>query len=108
MEPTPFPSPETKPRILDFMATAYTAEGTTASGKETQEGMVAADPNVLPLGSRIRVSGAGHRSGVYRVRDTGRKINGREIDIFIADDAEAKRFGRKPVRVEILQEAARR
>jgi 3D (Asp-Asp-Asp) domain-containing protein len=52
------------------------------------------------------VSGAGSYSGEYTVADTGRTIRGHEIDIFIADDAEAKRFGRKPVEVEILRQTA--
>jgi 3D (Asp-Asp-Asp) domain-containing protein len=36
------------------------------------------------------------------VHDTGRKIDGREIDIFIDNAAEAKRFGKKPVQVRVL------
>jgi 3D (Asp-Asp-Asp) domain-containing protein len=91
---TPFPS--------RFVATAYTIEGTTASGKRTQAGTCAADLDVLPLGTRIRVRGAGRHSGEYVARDTGRKIVGRKIDLYIADDAEAKRFGRREVDVEVL------
>jgi 3D (Asp-Asp-Asp) domain-containing protein len=88
---------------VSFEATAYTVEGQTASGAQTRAGIVAADPNVLPIGSRIRVSGAGRYDGEYTVKDTGREIKGREIDIYIASDAEAKRFGRKNVTVEVLQ-----
>jgi 3D (Asp-Asp-Asp) domain-containing protein len=58
---------------------------------------------VLPIGTRIRVSGAGHYDGEYTVKDTGREIKGREIDIYIANDAEAKRFGRKNLTVEVLE-----
>jgi len=99
----PSPTP-TKQR---FTATAFSVEGRTASGRETRPGMVAADPKVLPLGSRIRVSGAGQYSGEYTVADTGRSIKGHDIDIFIADDAEAKRFGRRTVEVEVLGSARR-
>jgi 3D (Asp-Asp-Asp) domain-containing protein len=88
---------------ISFEATAYTIEGRTASGAQTRAGIVAADPNVLPIGSRIRVSGAGRYDGEYTVKDTGREIKGREIDIYIAIDAEAKRFGRKNVTVEVLE-----
>ena len=49
------------------------------------------------------MSEAGRYSGEYVVRDTGRTIKGREIDIYLANDAEAKRFGRKSVRVEVLR-----
>ncbi len=91
------------PRTQAFEATAYTIEGTTASGKQTRHGIVAADPKILPLGSRIRVSDAGSYSGDYEVADTGPAINGHEIDIYIENGAEAKRFGRRKVQVEVLQ-----
>jgi 3D (Asp-Asp-Asp) domain-containing protein len=86
-----------------FTATAYSVEGETASGKKTREGRtVAADSDVLPLGTKIEVQGAGRYDGVYVVHDAGRKIRGREIDIFIDAPAEAKRFGKKPVRIRVL------
>jgi len=86
-----------------FTATAYSVEGETAAGTQTHEGIVAADPDVLPLGSRIRIEDAGEYSGVYVVRDTGPKVKGRQVDIYLANDAEAKRFGKRQVRVEVLQ-----
>lgn len=88
---------------MEFEATAYSITGTTATGMHTRPGIVAADPAVLPLGSRIRVGGAGTYSGVYTVADTGPAVNGREIDIFIPDRRAAKRFGRRRVRVKILE-----
>ena len=90
------------PALQSFEATAYSIEGKTATGGRAREGVCAADPAVLPLGSHIRVHEAGKYSGDYVVTDTGRTIKGREIDIYLANDAEAKRFGRKKVRVEIL------
>ncbi len=99
------PPPPPEPRLREFDATAYSIEGKTASGGQTHEGICAADPSVLPLGSRIRVHEAGPYSGEYVVTDTGRKIKGQEIDIYLANDAEAKRFGRKKVRVEVLSSA---
>ena len=69
---------------------------------QTRPGVVAADPAVLPLGTRIRISGAGRYSGVYTVTDTGPAIRGRELDIFIPDGRAATRFGRRRVRVEVL------
>jgi 3D (Asp-Asp-Asp) domain-containing protein len=111
--PPPAPAPPPPPQqpeppkaevpATSFEATAYTIEGETASGAQTRKGIVAADPKVLPIGSRIRVQGAGHYDGEYTVKDTGREIKGREIDLYIANDAEAKRFGRKNVTVEVLE-----
>jgi 3D (Asp-Asp-Asp) domain-containing protein len=88
---------------LRVEATAYSTTGTTASGKQTRPGTVAADPSVLPLGSRISIRGAGAYSGEYTVTDTGPGVKGRRIDIFLADGAAAKRFGRRQVQVERLE-----
>jgi 3D (Asp-Asp-Asp) domain-containing protein len=101
----PAPSPPPAPAIVDFVATAYTLNGKTASGTRAKPGIVAADPAVLPLGTRIRVHDAGAYSGEYTVADTGPKVKGRRIDIFLRDTGEAKRFGQKNVRVERLDDA---
>jgi 3D (Asp-Asp-Asp) domain-containing protein len=84
------PRPQPSAKLLDFEATAYSIEGKTASGHQAREGTVAADPKILPIGSRIRVSDAGELSGVYVVADTGRTIKGREIDIYMKNDAGAE------------------
>jgi len=96
------PAPAPPPRLLDFEATAYSITGTTASGMQTRRGVVAADPKVLPLGTRIRVHDAGSYSGEYVVSDTGPAVNGHEIDIYMPSTEDAKNFGRRKVRVEIL------
>ena len=88
--------------LQTFSATAYSIEGRTASGVQTRRGIVAADPRVLPIGSRIRVHEAGEYDGEYVVHDTGPAIRGREIDIYLPSDAAAKRFGRRTVKVEVL------
>ena len=87
---------------MAFAATSYSIEGKTADGSHTREGIVAADPTILPLGTRIRVQGTGEYDGEYLVRDTGRAVKGREIDVYLANDREAKRFGRKSVQVEVV------
>jgi len=90
------------PERMAFAATAYSIEGKTAAGTHTYEGIVAADPKVLPLGTRIRVQGAGRYDGEYVVRDTGQAVKGHEIDVYLACDREAKVFGRKDVQVEVV------
>jgi 3D (Asp-Asp-Asp) domain-containing protein len=90
------------PERMAFAATAYSIEGKTAAGTQTHEGIVAADPKVLPLGTRIRVQGAGQYDGEYVVRDTGQAVKGHEIDVYLASDREAKVFGRKSIQVEVV------
>lgn len=88
-------------RAQSFTASAFSIQGTTTDGGVTHKGIVAADPAVLPLGSRIRIKGAGELSGVYTVTDTGDKVNGRHVDIFVPNEAAAKRFGKKTVTVDV-------
>ena len=86
-----------------FIATAYSTKGNTVKGVQTQPGIVAADPRILPLGSTIRVTDAGEYSGLYVVTDVGTQILGRKIDIYISDLANARAFGRTKVRVELVK-----
>ena len=85
-----------------FIATAYSTKGNTVKGVQTQPGIVAADPRILPLGSTIRVSNAGAYSGLYVVTDVGIAIVGRRIDIFVTELPVARAFGRKRVKVELV------
>jgi 3D (Asp-Asp-Asp) domain-containing protein len=94
---------KTRHRTMTMRATAYTGHGRTASGKRVRRGMVAADPRVLPLGTKVRVKNAGHYSGVYRVEDTGGKIRGRKIDIYMPSGGAARQFGRQTVKVEVVK-----
>ena len=92
-----------RPTIRYFIATAYSVEGTGASGKWSHPGTVAADRNVLPLNTRIRIFGAGRYSGDYTVEDTGGKVDGHHIDVYMPSRAEAKKFGRQRVKVVVLK-----
>lgn len=92
-----------RPTIRYFIATAYSVEGTGASGKWSHPGTVAADRSVLPLNSRIRIYGAGRYSGDYTVEDTGGKVDGQHIDVYMPSRAEAKKFGRQRVKVVVLK-----
>jgi len=91
-----------------FVAFAYTSQGLTKEGKPPVAGItIAADPEVLPLGSRVRVSGAGPWSGEYRVGDTGGRIKGRKLDIFVPNRKEAIVFGRREVVVSVISSPVR-
>jgi len=84
-----------------FNATAYCLRGRTANGGSVRRGIVAADPRVLPLGTRIYLN-AGAYSGNYVVADTGGAVRGRKLDIWVPNCSEAMRFGRRSVSVNIL------
>ncbi|HSP63008.1 MAG TPA: 3D domain-containing protein [Pyrinomonadaceae bacterium] len=85
-----------------YTATAYCLRGRTASGKPVNRGLIAADPSVLPLGTRVRVE-AGSWSGEYVVEDTGGAVKGRRIDIWTPTTREALQFGRRPVKLTVLE-----
>jgi 3D (Asp-Asp-Asp) domain-containing protein len=90
-----------------YVATAYSLRGKTASGRMVSRGLIAADPRILPLGSRVRVEHPGY-TGEYLVADTGGMIKGRRIDIWIPSSREAMRFGRRTVKLTVLSYPARR
>ena len=81
-----------------FSATAYCLSGKTAMGHGVRRGIIAADPRVLKLGSRVYVN-AGAWSGSYLVSDTGGAIKGKKIDIWVPGCSEARKFGRRSVQV---------
>ena len=92
-----------RPR-MQASATAYCQHGTTRSGVPTSPGVIAADPQVLPIGSVIRVqTRQSTYDGVYVVLDTGGKVKGRIVDIYMRSCREAKIFGRQRVVIHVLQ-----
>ena len=89
-----------------LLATAYACGCGAGPGSLTksqtvpQAGMtVAADPRVLPLGSRIIIRGL---PGVWHVHDTGRLVRGRHIDLFVSSCAEARSWGRRRVQAWVV------
>ena len=89
---------------VTFSATAYCSGTLTASGIRVREGIAATDPSLVPIGSVIRVSGLERRyNGVYTVMDTGSKIRGRRLDLYLRDCDAAIRFGRRPATVSIVR-----
>ena len=84
--------------------TAYAAGGSTATGRPAQWGVIAVDPRVIPLGTRVYVESAEGKYiyGEAIAADTGGAIKGNIIDICVNSNAEAYRFGRRTVNVYIL------
>lgn len=89
---------------LRFTATAYCKGTTTASGVNVRTGIAAADPDLLPVGSVVQVERLGDRyNGVYTVMDTGPRVHGRHLDIYIWDCNEALRLGRRQMAITVLR-----
>lgn len=86
-----------------FKATAYCDHGFTASGVYVREGIVAGDPRILPLGSVIDIKVDDQVLEKYEVMDTGGKIKGYIIDIWMATCEEAVQFGYRDVRVRVRE-----
>lgn len=89
---------------LTMLATAYTAacsgcSGMTASGVPAGHGVVAVDPNVIPLGSRLFIPGYGRATA----GDTGGAIRGHRIDLGFDSLADANQFGRRSIVVYVLK-----
>jgi 3D (Asp-Asp-Asp) domain-containing protein len=100
-EATAAPAPGTR---LRFTATAYCKGTTTASGVNVRTGIAAADPDLLPVGSVIQVDKLGERyNGIYTIMDTGPKVQGRHIDIYMWSCHEALELGRRPMTVTVLR-----
>lgn len=88
---------------MEMVATAYTAEcagcsGYTATGYRAGHGIVAVDPRVIPLGTRLYIPGYGFAIA----GDTGGAILGNRIDLGFNSLADAVQFGRRVVKVYTL------
>jgi len=71
----------------------------TASGMVAQHGVVAVDPDIIPLGTRLYIPGYGEAIAA----DTGGAIQGHMIDLCMESYGEAMQFGRRDVTVYVLQ-----
>lgn len=94
-------------RTFTVTATAYTAQcsgctGVTATGINLNQNrnmkVIAVDPNVIPLGSKVHVEGY----GTAIAGDTGGAIRGNRIDVHVPTKSDATRWGRKQVQITVL------
>ena len=107
-------------RVITVQASAYTAGpestgkspghplyGITRSGLQVEVGHIAVDPRVIPLLTSVYVEGLDSRgalfNGVYLATDTGRAILGNRIDIYFENVEDALWFGRRQMKVYILE-----
>ncbi len=102
-------------KVLSIQATAYDASscgkspshpgyGITATGRQAVYGVVAVDPSVIPLGSRLYIEtpDGSYVYGTAVAADTGGAIKGNRIDLCFNTRQEALNFGRRQVNVYVL------
>ncbi|WP_371924997.1 3D domain-containing protein [Halobacillus sp. A1] len=94
-------------KTVNVEATAYTAfcegcSGVTRTGIDLRDNpdqkVIAVDPDVIPLGSKVHVPGYGEAIA----GDTGGAIKGNRVDLFMEENSEAKDYGRQQIEVEVL------
>jgi 3D (Asp-Asp-Asp) domain-containing protein len=80
-------------------AVAYHIKGSTALGIKTRRGVVAVDPALIPLGTKLHVPGYGHAIAA----DVGTAIKGRIIDLWMPSHAAARTWGRRTVTITVYR-----
>jgi 3D (Asp-Asp-Asp) domain-containing protein len=82
---------------LTVVATGYASGGTTATGLPVGWGIVAVDPSVIPLGTRMTIPGYGEAVAA----DTGSAVQGATVDLWFPTVREALAWGRRVVTVTL-------
>lgn len=116
-----FPSPipeisEQPPKTETFTVTAYTAfcdsgcTGVTATGVDVRDSIyykgkriVAVDPDVVPLGTTVKIHMNDGRTITAIAKDTGGAINGHDLDLLVKSKAQAMKFGRQQLQVQVIE-----
>lgn len=112
-QPTPTPKPR-KTEWRTFRMSAYVAHckegctGKTATGyrltSAKKDRVIAVDPKIIPLYSVVEIEGL----GVFRALDTGGKIKGHKIDLFVDTVKYARQIGVRHVKVRIVQKGSKK
>jgi 3D (Asp-Asp-Asp) domain-containing protein len=96
--PTPVATPATGgTRTLEVEAVAYHLPGRTASGLPVGVGVIAVDPRLIPLGTKLYVPGYGPAVAA----DVGSAIVGSIIDLWMPSTAQAQAWGRRTVTITV-------
>lgn len=95
--PAPAPAARGGGKTLTVSSTGYALPGRTATGIPVGWGVVAVDPNVIPLGTRMTIPGYGE--GV--AADTGGAVRGATIDVWFPTHAQALAWGRRTVTITL-------
>ena len=105
-------------KVIEMRATAYTSSyedtgkhpdhpefGICYTGMKAREGIIAVDPKVIPLYTRVYVEVIGGTDYGFAIAgDIGSAIKGKLIDVYLDTKEAVKKWGTKKVRVYILNE----
>jgi 3D (Asp-Asp-Asp) domain-containing protein len=94
---SPVPTVMSGPRTITVSSTGYAIRGRTSTGMQTAAGVVAVDPAVIPLGSRLTIPGYG--TGI--AADTGGSVHGNVIDLWFPTLQQARAWGRRTLTITI-------
>ena len=95
--PAPVQLDDAEGRTMRVVATAYSLQGRTATGIPVGWGVVAVDPSVIPLGTRITIPGYGE--GI--AADVGSAVRGAKIDLWMPTRGAALRWGVRTVTIAL-------
>ncbi len=105
-------------KVMSMRATSYTASfadtgkspgdpgfGITATGARVKKGIIAVDPKVIPLGTRVYVEVPGMAAdyGYAVAADVGGAVKGNTIDVYLDSTSASNAWGVKKVKVYILR-----
>jgi 3D (Asp-Asp-Asp) domain-containing protein/predicted nucleic acid-binding Zn-ribbon protein len=90
-------APASTGRTLTVSSTGYSLPGRTATGIPVGWGVIAVDPSVIPLGTRVTVPGYGEAVAA----DTGSAVRGATIDLWFPSLAQARAWGRRTVTITL-------
>jgi 3D (Asp-Asp-Asp) domain-containing protein len=84
---------------LKVDAVAYSLPGSTALGVPVRRGVIAVDPVLIPLGTKLHVPGYGPGLAA----DVGYAIKGKVIDLWFPSTAKAREWGRRTVTITVYR-----
>ena len=86
---------------MKVKATSYTGKQLTYLGTQARYGVIATDPKVIPLGSKVYIP---YFDKVFIAEDTGSAIKGNKIDIYVNSHAEALAWGVRYLPVNVVNQ----
>ncbi len=92
---------------VDVSATAYgdMVGSITYTGRHVELGIIAVDPNVIPLHSKVYVIGDYGDYGVCDAQDIGGGVKGNRIDVYLQNEDVCRQFGVRQMRAYVLDES---